>query len=207
MYYKTQSNVYQNLTKEMFQPIFSWLIRTGDGNDFYFRSGKNSYQQGEQITIIGKPIQEKEIAEEGYIHIYSNGKKINTKPLFFDKSKGLYTGKFWASQAGKLEYRIELLYGTNSIFVNDGSVQVQESQIELDNVYLKKESLVRLSDITGGSFYSWENRLSLINKINKKSVMEITHSRKVLHNSQWIFFFIILIFTIEWFLRRKVGMI
>ena len=205
LYYKTQDGESHDITKAIFKPILSWLIRTGDGNEFYFRSGKNSYQQGEQVRITGKPIYEKEIADEGYIHIYNKGEKINTKPLYFDKDKGLYTGKFWASKAGKLNYVIELIYGSNALIVKEGSIQVQESQIELNNVYLRKEPLIRLSEITGGSFHYWENRLSVISKIKKSTTKEVTQSRMILYNSQWIFFIIILILTLEWILRRKMG--
>ena len=54
---------------------------------FYFRSEKNSYQQGEQISIIGKPIIQSGKNNEGYLHIYSNDSLINTKPLFLTHTK------------------------------------------------------------------------------------------------------------------------
>ena len=105
-------------------------MKTGNGKDFYFRSGKNTYQQGEKVSIIGRPIKESEKSSEAMIHIFSDGKKINSKPLAYDNKTGFYTGQFWASKSGKLDYNIELLYGEKSLIVSEGSVLVQESQIE-----------------------------------------------------------------------------
>ena len=34
--------------------------------------------------IIPKPVIENEEAKEGYIHVYSKGTKINTKPIMYD---------------------------------------------------------------------------------------------------------------------------
>jgi len=206
LYYKTQNSEFQDLTSQIFKPVFSWLMRTGNDQEFYFRSGKNSYQQGERVTITGKPVRDAEKATEGFIHISSNGNQINSKSILYDLNTGLYTGQFWASQPGKLEYDIELLYGDKSLIVSQGSVQVQESQVELNHVYLNREPLVRLAQLTQGSFRHWDDRLTILNQIDKQSKQEIIHSRITLHNSKWIFLFTLLLLTTEWVLRRRLGM-
>jgi len=206
LYYKTQNSEFQDLTSQIFKPVFSWLMRTGNDQEFYFRSGKNSYQQGERVTITGKPVRDAEKATEGFIHISSNGNQINSKSILYDLNTGLYTGQFWASQPGKLEYDIELLYGDKSLIVSQGSVQVQESQVELNHVYLNREPLVRLAQLTQGSFRHWDDRLTILNQIDKQSKQEIIHSRIALHNSKWIFLFTLLLLTTEWVLRRRLGM-
>ncbi|HJM11618.1 MAG TPA: hypothetical protein QF484_00395 [Candidatus Marinimicrobia bacterium] len=206
LYYKTQNSELQDLTSQIFKPVFSWLMRTGNDQEFYFRSGKNSYQQGERVTITGKPVRDAEQATEGFIHISSNGTRINSKSILYDINTGLYTGQFWASQPGELDYDIELLYGDKSLIVSQGSIQVQESQVELNHVYLNRDPLVRLAKMTQGSFRHWDDRLSILNQIDKQSKQEIIHSRIVLHNSQWIFLLILLFLTAEWILRRRLGM-
>ena len=207
LFYKTQNKDYQDLTSEIFNPLFSWLIRTGNGQDFYFRTGKNSYQQGEKVTIIGKAVIETEIPEEAYIHIYSQEKNINSKPVVYDSKTGFYKGQFWASKTGKLEYDIELIYGDRSLIVSEGSFQVQESQIELDHVFLNEGPLVQLSEATDGSFHHWSDRLSILNKINRQSNNQKSYTRIIMHNNWWIFFIIIFILTLEWLYRRRIGMI
>ena len=207
LFYKTQNNDYENLTNQIFTSLFSWIMRTGNGQDFYFRLGKDTYQQGEKVTIIGKPIKDIEPFYDAYVHIYSDGKKINSKPIVFNSKTGLYTGHFWASKTGKLNYDIELVYGDNSMIINKGDIIVQESQIELNNVFLKKESLVKISEETEGSFHNWSDRLSVLNKINNQTNKQKRFRKIILHNSGWLFFIIISILTTEWIYRRKNGMI
>ena len=205
LFYKAQNNDYKNLTYQILNTLFSWLMKTGNGKDFYFRSGKNTYQQGEKVSIIGRPIKESEKSSDAMIHIFSDGKKINSKPLAYDNKTGFYTGQFWASKSGKLDYNIELFYGEKSLIVSEGSVLVQESQIELNNVFLNEKLLQKLSDATNGSFYNWTDRLSVLDNINKKSNKEIFQSKIILHNSRLLFLIIIFVLTLEWLLRRKNG--
>ncbi|MBI88894.1 MAG: hypothetical protein CMG60_02305 [Candidatus Marinimicrobia bacterium] len=207
LYYKIQNDQSHNIAKQTLDPIFSWLMRTGHGEDFYFRSGKNSYQQGERVKISGKPIKETEIATEGYIHIYSKGKKVNVKPVVYNNETGHYEGQFWASQPGRLDYDIELVYGDKSLIVGEGSLQIQESQIELNRVYLNEEFLRNLSESTGGTFYGWDKRFEILNNIDKKTNTQKILSRITIHNSWWLFFALIFFLTLEWLYRRKVGLI
>jgi len=207
LYYKAQNSDYKNLTYQMLNTLFSWLMKTGDGKDFYFRTGKDTYQQGEKVTVIGKPIKKSENSSDALIHIFSEGEKINSKPLAYDTKTGFYTGKFWASKSGKLDYNIELIYGNKSLIVSEGSILVQESQIELNNVFLNEKILQKLSDVTKGSFYNWTSRLSVLNDINIKSKKENLQRKIILHNSRLLFLIIISILTLEWLFRRKKGLV
>jgi len=207
LFYEGHNSDYENLTYQTFNTLFSWLMKTGNGQDFYFRSGKNNYQQGEQVSIIGRPIKESEISSDATIHIFSEGKKINSKPLVYNNKTGFYTGQFWASKSGKLDYNIELIFGEKSLIVSQGSVLVQESQIELNNVFLNENLLQKLSGTTNGSFYKWTNRLSILNKMDKKLNKENFQSKIILHNSRLLFLLIIFVLTLEWLLRRKKGLI
>jgi len=207
LFYKAQNNEYRNLTHQILNTLFSWLMKTGNGKDFYFRSGKNTYQQGEKVSIIGRPIKDSEKSNDAMVHIFNNGKKINSKTLAYDNKTGFYTGQFWASTPGKLDYNIELLYGDKSLIVSKGSVLVQESQIELNKVFLNEKLLQKLSDATNGSFYNWTDRLSVLNNINRISNKEIFQSKIILHNSRLLFIIIIFVLTLEWLLRRKNGFI
>ena len=120
---------------------------------------------------------------------------------------GVQTCALPISKTGKLEYDIELIYGDRSLIVSEGSFQVQESQIELDHVFLNEGPLVQLSEATDGSFHHWSDRLSILNKINRQSNNQKSYAKIIMHNNWWIFFIIIFILTLEWLYRRRIGMI
>jgi len=207
LYYKTQNTEHEDFTDQILKPVFSWLTRTSNEKQFYFRPNKNSYQQGEQISIIGKPVQKNITAIDGYIHVYNNGSLINSKKLNYNKDKGVYTGSFWASESGTLNYDIEFISDGKTMIVSTGSVRVQESQIELNNIYLNKFPLKKLAENTKGTFFHWENRLDLIQIINKEVNEEIVQSSVAFNKSKLIIAFILLLLSLEWIIRRDRGML
>ena len=153
LHLKSQNENYFNLFEDLFNPVITWLMRTNNEKSIYFRSAKNSYQQGEQISIVGKPIIDSRFGDEGLIHIYSNDSLINTKQLFYNSNTDTYEGKFWASKAGKLNYKIKIPGEEKSTIIGEGEVHVQESQIELNKVFLDEMPLKKLAEATGGTFY------------------------------------------------------
>jgi len=181
-------------------------MRTGNGQDYYFRSEKNSYQQGERVTVKGKAIRDDETIMEGFVHVSNNGQRINSKPITYDDNTGYYTMQFWASKSGQLDYEVEFIHGDKSMIVNQGSVQVQESQVELNHVYLNKDPLKKLAELGDGTFRHWDNRLSLISQINPVTKLETFYSKVVLHDSRWLVMCILGLLSAEWVLRRRLGL-
>ena len=182
-------------------------MRTNNEKNFYFRSSKNSYQQGEQISVIGKPIIDSRYSTEAYIHVFSNDSLINTKQLFYNSNKKNYEGKFWASKAGKLNYKIEMFDEEKSRIVSEGEIHVQESQIELNKVFLNELPLKKLANQTNGTFNLWDSREKLINSIEKKVEKTVGNTRLVLKEKIGLVIFIFMLVSIEWFLRRRLGLL
>ena len=207
LFYQFQNDIYSDFIEDFFNPVITWLMRTNNEKNFYFRSEKNSYQQGEQISIVGKPIIQTEKNNEGYIHVYSNDSLINTKQLFFNSHAGNYEGKFWASKSGRLDYEIEIFDQENSRIVSRGEIQVQESQIELNKVFLNELPLKKIAKSTNGTFNYWHNRHGLPNIIYQETEKNIVNSKIILKDSKLVFILIVLLLSIEWLIRSRLGLL
>ena len=66
---------------------------------------------------------------------------------------------------------------------------VQESQIELNKVFLNEIPLKKLAEATGGAFYRWDSRRELANFIDQKVQKSVVHKRIVLKQTIGMFFF------------------
>ena len=207
LHFKTQNKNNTNFFVDFFNPVMTWLLRTNNEKSFYFRSIKNSYQQGEQISVVGKPIIDSKYSSEGYIHIYSNDSLINTKQLFYNSNKKSYEGKFCASKAGKLDYKIEIFDEKKSRIVSEGDVHVQESQIELNKVFLNELPLKKLANETDGTFNYWDNRGELVNILNKEIDKTVKNTRIVFKEQIGFAIFLIILVSIEWLFRRRLGLL
>ena len=121
--------------------------------------------------------------------------------------KGNYEGKFWASKSGKLDYEIEIFDKENSRIVSTGEIQVQESQIELNKVFLNEFPLKKLANSTNGTFNYWDNRSVLPNIIGSETEKKIVNSKIILKENKWVFIIIVLLVSTEWLIRRRLGLL
>ena len=181
-------------------------MKTGNGSEFYFMTDKNTYQQGEQIKVIGKSINNKKIIN-GIINIFSDGEKINSKPINFNSETNLYTGKFWASRSGNLDYEILSMAENKAFTIANGSIKVQDSQIELNNVFLNKYSLMSLTNNTGGTFAYWSKRNDIVEEINLNFRNNIYNNLISINSNKLILLLLFGLLTIDWFMRKKLGLL
>ena len=87
-----------------------------------------------------------------------------------------------------------------------GTFQVQESQIELNNVYLNEKPLQRLAEVSNGVYKNWDRRndiVSLIQPVSRKQSLAYI----IALNENILFFICILgLLTSEWIIRRRIGL-
>ncbi len=188
--------------------IFNWLMRKSGNQEFVFRTDKNSYQQGEEVLLSGRSLDFKEeIIHEGTVELYYNDEFLGSKPLFLDLNKNEYKSRFWAPKPGKINYIVNINRGIESYQVSSGTFEVQESHVELNKIYLNKEKLNNISISSGGVFKLWGKRNELFDKISNINEREtFTIKYKIRYNYLFILIFF-LVLALEWFLRRRVGLI
>ena len=196
------------LIDKFLNKIFNWLMKKSGNQEFVFRTDKNSYQQGEEVLLSGRSLDfNEEIIHEGTVELYFEDEFLGSKPLFLDLNKNEYKSRFWAPKPGKINYLVNVNRGLESYQVSSGAFEVQESHVELNRIYLNKEKLKNISYSSGGLFKLWENRKELLDKIsnvNKKDNFIIKF--KIRHNYFFISIFFIIL-ALEWFLRRRLGLI
>ncbi len=205
LYFRTQVTNLSSITKQLFNPLFSWLMKTGSGEDFYFLSDKNSYQQGEKIIIRGKSIYDNNKNLDGIINVYDENELINSKPIIFNKDLEAYEGYFYASKPGRLDYEIEFLNDNNKIIVSRNSVEIQESQVELNKVYLNQSILDRLTKETGGDYFSWNDKDNLFGIIEKDVHIKNFEKFKKFTELRWYLVILLILISFEWLIRKRRG--
>ena len=206
VFYRTQGTPLSGLLDDMIDPILGWLLNTGGDQEIYFRTNKNSYQQGERVELMGQPLYSDQFVGEGAVNLYLNENIISIKPMIYDPVTGLFRSRFWASQSGTIDYEIEFDQLGKSYIMGRGSFQVQESQVELNKVFLNEKPLQRLAEVSNGVYKNWDRKndiISLIQPISKKQSLAY-----VIDLNENILFFICILglLTTEWIIRRKIGL-
>ena len=130
---------------------------------------------------------------------------INPDTLFFDLNESTHKANFWAPKPGEINYIVKINKNLENYEVSRGSFKVQESHVELNRIFLNEAKLKNLSTPSDGTFKRWVDNEDLINTIEdiqkSKSYIAIIAFR---YNYIYICF-IILLLSIEWFYRKKIG--
>ena len=202
--YNISSN---NNFRDIWSNLFSWLLKTGGDRNLYFRLNKESYQQGEEILITGSSIQDNlSINNQAFITIMHDSMEVNSFELRFNPESNRWEGNFWAPKPGNYNYKIVINDGSSEPMEQIGKFIVEKSQIELNQVSLNLPLLTNISNGTGAEYYSWESRSVLVDKI--KSVKSKTRIDKsvVLSENKWVMIILIILLTIEWVFRKRIGL-
>ena len=187
--------------------IFNWLMKKSGSQEYVFRTNKNSYQQGEEVLLSGQSLNyNDDIIHEGTVELYYNDKFIGSKPLFLDINKNEYKSRFWAPKPGKIKYIVNINKGIDSYEVSNGTFEVQESHIELNRIFLNKEKLINISRSSGGKFNYWVDYESLLDEISIVNKKENYIATYIIRYNYLFILIILLIITIEWSVRRRMGL-
>ena len=199
---KTNNNILSTILNDE----VNWLLKTGGSNENYFRLNKNYFQQGEMIYVTGnQPFKTSFYSKEMLLKVFKNDKNLFSTIIDFNIDKDRWEGKFRASNPG--EYSFKVFSDNLDAPIQIGKFNVLESQIELSKVYLNQQLLSEISEKTKGKYFHWDNRREMIDSIEPKFRKSFKADVIKLSQSRLLLFIIILIFFVEWSIRRKNGLI
>ena len=173
-------------------------------------AGQLTYQPGEQADMRvrlrdgeGKPVADAAVTAV----VTREGQKVATFSLTPDEG-GLYRGKTAALQPGNYEVAVE------SAAVPEGQIKARtqfkvtaRESAERTLLSLNEDLLRQISIASGGEYYREEKADDLLAKLAPMSNGEVIESDTVLWQSWWWFLPIIALLTLEWILRKRVGML
>ena len=202
----------QNDDHELFNELISKLVQflssKDDKRKFKLYPVKNEFTTNEPVIF------ESEVYNDLYERIYGN--KIDLQLEAENGNRSNYT---YIPTEGNTRYAIngltEGIYtytGSTAIegetFTVNGEFLVKEIQLEELNLTADYDLLRKLSQKSGGSFFTVDQMEALKAKLGSEKGQGVIHSDiKYLPfiNLQWIFFLILLLVSGEWFIRKYNG--
>ncbi len=206
LYFHDQKLSQEGSFSAIWNQSISWLLKSGGEHENFFRLNKNRYQQGEMVQITGtQPFEKAQNETENIIiNVMHGSTDIITRDISYNIEEQQWLGEFRAPGPGEYSYSIQL--GSNQDPIQTGTLQILESQIELNQVYLNKKLLATISNSTNGQFFVWGSRDSLFSEINPKVRREFKAEIIKFNESKVLLIIMILLLCIEWFIRRNRGL-
>lgn len=141
--------------------------------------------------------------------LYRDGRRVATIRLSPEENAGgLLRGRTAALEPGSYEVAVESAAIAERDAKARTSFKVEPMETgELTQLSLNEELLRQMSALTGGEYLREENIDRLIDLLAPMSQGRVVESDTVLWQSYWWFIPIVLLLTIEWIIRKRVGML
>ncbi len=188
-----------------------WLNTTNDQKKVRIATSKKLYSPGEPVEFTAQ------VYDESFNPISDSEIRIKIKGpdksdiLLNSLGGGLYEGSFNANFSGDFTFDgMAILKGKN-LGADKGKFNIGEVDIEKIDDRMDYEFLNSLSKISGGSFYFAGNTADLFNRLEtiseNSSKEKLTLSEINLWSNQWLMIAAIFFFALEWFMRKRAGML
>ncbi|MFY8161959.1 MAG: vWA domain-containing protein [Candidatus Kapaibacteriota bacterium] len=195
-----------------------WLSVENIGKRFIISTSKEKYNIGETVELLGQ------VYDKSYntfdkakvkvkIQDKSNNKNKETREIILQSiSNGKYIGKITGLKSGDYYVDAEAILDGDKIYEKDNTrFDVSINNLEKSNVTLNKTLLSNLADANFGKYYD-ANDITNLNKDIKNSEFHFdkpmnTKEEVLLWNFPYILSLIILLFSVEWFIRKRLGLL
>ena len=189
-----------------------WLNTSEEQKQVTIKTSKKLYSLGEEIEFTGQvydetfnPVSDAEVKVK--INHGGEAYDINLSSL----GNGLYEGTFQTNKTGDYSFTGDALLDNKNLGSDEGSFNIGEVDIEMINPRMNYEFLTSLANQTGGEYFdasNYEQLFNILKRINERSSKEkIDVSEISLWSSEWLMAAVILLLGLEWFLRKRAGML
>jgi hypothetical protein len=189
-----------------------WLRAGEEQKLVSIKSSKKNYSQGERIEFSAQVFDESlNPVSDAEIKIKIKSDKDEYETDMQNVGPGLYEGSIVINETGEFRYSGEAYTDGTLLGKDNGSFNIGEIDLEMINPVMNYSLLNLLANDSGGEFYTPDNYRPLmtrINQLNKLSSKEkILKSEITLWSDTWMLLIAIFLFSLEWFIRKRSGML
>ena len=189
-----------------------WLNTSEKQKQVTIKTLKKNYSSGENIEFTGQVYDETfNPISDAEVKVNVKGENQNTDLILSAVGNGLYEGSIQINKAGNYQYSGEAVQNGNKLGNDSGKFNIGEVDIEMIDGQMNYEFLSSLANETGGKFFNQANYnqlFSLLNNLNQKASKEKTNISEIrLWSNEWLMAISILLLALEWFFRKRYGML
>ncbi|HQK97939.1 MAG TPA: VWA domain-containing protein [Bacteroidia bacterium] len=170
---------------------------------------KNSFKENEPLVFDAELYNQSEQPvndPEAHLTIYNS--KGDQFPYVFSRTENTYSLNVGQYPVGNYKYKAEVKLG-DKLYAQQGEFSVNALQLETSNTVADHQLLYALSQKSGAISVMPGEEDKLINALKSREDLKpvsFTHKKlEDLVNLPWVFFLMMLLLSIEWFIRKRAG--
>ncbi|GAB4335040.1 MAG: hypothetical protein Kow0037_14280 [Calditrichia bacterium] len=184
-----------------------WLMNREDLNPVQIFPERQIYSVGEDVVFTGNVLDEFYRARndaEVRIELRSGSEQIAD---IFRNEAGRYRFRWHFPLPGEYEYRIAASLGEREIGVTSGKVYIAETNPEQINPDTDPEMLMEIARKSGGEFLTVQQALRKLENLNYSGKIRRWEEEVPLWHHPAVLAFIISLLAVEWFFRKRWGLL
>ena len=204
-----EKNSSHQSTTELVSKLVQYLAVKQEKKLLKVFPSSSQYSLGDKVTLLGELYNqslESMSNEEIEIEIINEKNEVFKHVMMASESQ--YRLNLNNYSEGTYRYNAKANVG-GTVLRDNGSFSILGQQRELVNLTANFQLLEQISDITGGAFYTKNSIPKLIESLDQndelKTVISEENRLKELINITWIFWILIVLFSLEWFVRKWIG--
>jgi hypothetical protein len=189
-----------------------WLNANVEKKRVNIKTSKKNYSQGERIDFSAQVFDESLNPVSGAgVKVKITSDKNSYETDLQVVSTGIYESTITINETGDFTFSGEAALNGNLLGDDNGIFNIGEIDLEMIDPVMNYNLLNLISEESGGEFYSPNNFtdvLQRIDEINRLSTKEkINTSEFKLWSNEWLLVIAIFLFSFEWFLRKRIGLL
>ena len=189
-----------------------WLRAGEEQKLVSIKSSQKNYSQGERVEFSAQVSDESlNPITDAEIKIRISSDKNEYESDLQNVGPGLYEGLIVINETGDFRFIGEAYANEILLGKDDGNFNIGEIDLEMINPTMNYSILNLLANNSNGEFFTPDNYkplLTKINQLNKLSSKEkILKSEITFWSNTWMLLIAIILFSLEWFIRKRSGML
>lgn len=189
-----------------------WLSVNQDKKNVVIKTNKKFYVSGEKISFIAQVYDASyNFVDNANVNIKIQGNNEQRELMLVSMGNGRYTADVSGLKEGDYSFKGFAYLNGKNLGSDDGRFSIGDLSLEYQNFAMKAKLLRAMAERSGGNFYTinnvqnFKNDLKNVRNFTEKSVTNKTEI--ALWNLFWILVIVITLFSFEWFIRKRLGMV
>lgn len=194
--------------KDLIHNTIHWLALKDDLKPFRIETSKHIYHEHEKI-IFGAQVydQNLNVVSDANVRlqIWKSDQKndLELRPV----ANGRYEGNITLSDTGEFRFRGEGIRNQETLGSDEGRIYIEAYSAELTKTNLNEHLLKTVARESGGVYVRANDFENLETIIPAKSQLVYEKSEKPIWNHPFFLFSIVLLLSVEWFIRKRSDML
>ncbi|KAA0231568.1 VWA domain-containing protein [candidate division KSB1 bacterium] len=194
--------------ESMMTGLVRWLVTKEDAKLVRFESNKEIYRGGEQIELMAQVYHEDYRPYEGaQVKAQLTGPQFNQEIILQDAGSGLYRARLQVLGGGEYLYKGTAVAGDRTLGEDSGRFSVEPFSLEFLDTRYNEPVLRQMAQLTGGAYVASDSLGDYLSRLPLQPTTKVESYHLALWGRPSVLVILLLTLGLEWFIRRRQGML